>query len=76
MLADKIQKLEIPTAVVVASRFADEHLWVEVLSLGAYDVLLTPFDRNELFRVLFLAWMAGRREAERTPARLKKTAAA
>ncbi len=76
MLADKMQKLGIPTAVIVASRLADEHLWVEVLNLGGHDVLLTPFDRNELFRVLFLAWMASRREAERTPARLKRTAAA
>jgi DNA-binding NtrC family response regulator len=76
MLADGMHELETPPAVVVTSRLADDRLWVEVLNLGGYDVLLTPFDRNELFRVLFLAWMASRREAERTPSRLKKGPAA
>ena len=34
--------------VVVVSRNADERLWAEVLNLGAYDMLLKPFDRTEV----------------------------
>ena len=38
--------------VMVVSRQADESLWAEVLNLGGYDVLLKPFDRNEVTRVV------------------------
>jgi DNA-binding NtrC family response regulator len=38
--------------VMVVSRHADERLWAEVLNLGGYDVLLKPFDRNEVTRVV------------------------
>jgi DNA-binding NtrC family response regulator len=43
-------------SVIVASRFADERLWVEALNLGAWDVLTKPFDRLELIRSVKLAW--------------------
>ena len=46
------QSLERPPVFVVASPHADEHLWAEVLNVGGYDVLLKPFDRTELARVL------------------------
>ena len=39
------------TPVVVFSRFADEELWSEVLHFGAYDLLLLPFDADEVRRV-------------------------
>jgi DNA-binding response OmpR family regulator len=45
-----------PPLVVVASRHADENLWGEVLNLGGYDVLIKPFDRSELTRVVGMAW--------------------
>lgn len=51
-----------PPALIVVSRLADERLWAEVLNIGGYDVLLTPFDSSELFRVLFLAWSDWERE--------------
>jgi DNA-binding NtrC family response regulator len=39
--------------VVVCSRCADERLWVEVLNLGAFDLLLiAPVVRDELVRVI------------------------
>jgi DNA-binding NtrC family response regulator len=41
--------------LIVTSRFADERLWVEALSLGAYDVLAEPLDRTELVRSVELA---------------------
>jgi two-component system, NtrC family, response regulator HydG len=40
--------------LVVVSRHADHRLWAEVLSLGGYDLLMAPFDENELIRVLSL----------------------
>ena len=31
-------------------------LWAEDLNLGAYDVLVQPFDPDEVYRVILLAW--------------------
>jgi DNA-binding response OmpR family regulator len=42
--------------LLVTSRYADESLWAEVLNLGGYDVLLKPFDRAEVTRVIGMAW--------------------
>src|SRR6266567_4562640 len=36
--------------LIVCSRLADERLWAEVLNLGGYDVLATPFDAREVLR--------------------------
>jgi len=44
-----------PATVVVASRLADEQLWQEVLSHGAFDLLPVPMEAPEVFRVLELA---------------------
>jgi len=41
--------------VVVVSRQADERLWAEVLNLGGYDVLMKPFERLEVRRVMNMA---------------------
>ena len=43
-------------SVVVISRQANDDLWADVLSSGAYDVLSMPFDRRELIRVVGMAW--------------------
>jgi DNA-binding NtrC family response regulator len=51
--------------LIVSSRLADHHLWADVLSLGGYDVLITPFDATEVSRVVFLAWHSARQERER-----------
>jgi DNA-binding NtrC family response regulator len=44
--------------LVVSSRLADERLWAEVLNLGGYDVLSTPFEAREVLRTCFLAWQS------------------
>jgi DNA-binding response OmpR family regulator len=41
--------------LVVTSRLADDHLRVEVLNLGGYDVLAKPLDHKEVARVIGLA---------------------
>ena len=47
-----------PPCLIVTSRLADERLWAEALNLGAYDVLIKPFDRTEAMRVVGAAWRA------------------
>jgi len=43
-------------SLLVCSRLSDDSLWAEVLNLGGYDVLVKPFDSEEVLRVGFLAW--------------------
>ena len=38
--------------LIVVSRLADAHLWIEVLSSGGFDVLTLPFEPDELLRVM------------------------
>ena len=52
--------------VIVTSRLADDHLWLEVLNAGGYDVLTKPLDRQEARRTVALArqqWTHGRQAA-------------
>jgi len=55
LLLDEVGRLTKPPRLIVASRFADEHLWAEVLNLGGHDVLATPFDADEVHRVVSYA---------------------
>lgn len=57
VLNEALALLPYPPLLVVASRHADDHLWAEVLHLGAYDVLSKPFDRAEVTRIISLAWL-------------------
>src|SRR6516165_7439736 len=41
--------------LIATSTHADDRLWVEVLNLGGFDVLMKPFDRIELCRVMQMA---------------------
>jgi DNA-binding response OmpR family regulator len=41
--------------VIVTSQMADERMWAEVLNLGGHDVLPTPFDPDEVRRVVEMA---------------------
>jgi DNA-binding NtrC family response regulator len=54
-LLDRISVLARPPRLIVASRLADDRLWAEVLNLGGYDVLATPFVPEEVQRVLWYA---------------------
>jgi hypothetical protein len=61
-LLQDIQAVPLPPQLVVADRLADEHLWGEVLNLGGYDVLITPFVEAELLHVVSMAWQFRKRE--------------
>lgn len=49
-------RLPAPPNLIVFSRLADEFLWAEVLNMGGFDVLITPFEPEEVLRVTFAAW--------------------
>jgi len=44
--------------LVVSSRYADNHLWAEVLQAGAYDFLPMPWEAREVLRLISLAWQS------------------
>ena len=52
----EVQGRSIPLPLIVAARVADDRLWSEVLNLGGYDVLSTPFQLVEVQRSVSLAW--------------------
>lgn len=55
-LLEQAQSLEHPPMIVVVAPSADNNLWSEVLNLGGYDVLLRPFEKTEVIRVISMAW--------------------
>lgn len=80
ILLNTIRELARPPRLIVVSRWADESLWAEVLNLGGYNVLATPFDVQEVHRVLSYAidswhWlMQSRRNTDRdSPFRLGRS---
>lgn len=54
-LLRELAVLEWQPNLIVSSRVADEMLWAEVLNLGGYDVLITPFEPSEAVRVITMA---------------------
>ena len=48
----QLETLPASPALIVTSRLADERLWAEVLNLGAYDLLLAPFQEEEVLRTI------------------------
>jgi DNA-binding NarL/FixJ family response regulator len=68
-LLEEITKLAYQPNLIVASRLADDRLWAEVLNLGAYDLLVLPYDDEEVHRVVSLAWYSTCEAAGGTVAR-------
>ncbi len=71
---DYLHTLEDEPVLIVTSRTADDQLWGEVLNLGAYDLLLKPFEHQEVVRVVSLAWLNWKNKCEQ--ARRLRSAAA
>lgn len=46
--------------VIVMSRVADDSLWAEVLTCGAFDLLAKPLEQSEVIRVGTSAWRQSR----------------
>jgi DNA-binding NtrC family response regulator len=58
--------------LIVTSREPDESLWAEVLNMGGYDVLATPFEKDEVIRVVSRAWQSWEEEWSRMNQRWRK----
>ena len=56
--------------LIVFSRTADESLWAEVLNAGAFDLLATPFNDEELIFTICSAWLDWKGEQECHPLRM------
>jgi len=69
----ELTAFEDPPVLIVTSRLADDALWAEVLNLGAYDLLVKPFDLTEVFRVVSQAWRHWMNNWERARVRLSAT---
>ena len=50
-----VERFPNPPAVLVHAVQADDALWMEVLTSGAYDLLRTPFITEDVLRVISLA---------------------
>jgi len=60
LLLSGLESLKQPPELIVASRLAHAGLWAEVLNLGGFDLLMKPFDEDEVFRVVnhaFRGWL-------------------
>ena len=55
-IAAAIKKLEAPPCLIVTSQVADDRLWAEALSHGAFDVIAKPFNRTDVMRIVAAAW--------------------
>ena len=64
LVLNRLESLPMPPNLIVTSLLANAELWAEVLNLGGYDVLAQPFDAQEIYRVVFLAWDARRRRVQ------------
>ncbi len=62
-LWEVVREHTIAPSFIVTSRLADECLWAEVLNLGAYDVLMKPFEPAEVRRVIQSACRQSERRA-------------
>jgi DNA-binding NtrC family response regulator len=61
----EIQQIVNPPQLIVADRAADETVWAEVLNLGCYDLLVTPFEEEEVQRIVHMAWGTWERTIDR-----------
>jgi DNA-binding NtrC family response regulator len=52
--------------VIVCSSQPDTNLYGEVLNLGGYDLLTTPFDANEVLTEISLAWQSWNCELQKS----------
>ena len=61
-LLNQISQLVNAPNLIVTSRLADERLWAYVLNAGGYDLLLVPFNADEVVRVTTHAWLDWRQK--------------
>jgi len=48
----QVRRLPNPPVFIVSAGWTDARLWAEVLNVGAYDVLVKPYRKSEVTRIL------------------------
>jgi len=66
-LLDGLRGNEIGPRLIVALPAADDLLWAEVLNFGGYDALIKPFRKEEVVRLLSLAWLSWKDSRNQMP---------
>jgi DNA-binding NtrC family response regulator len=61
--------------LIIYSPAADTRFWADVLSMGGYDVLATPFDREEVLRAAYIGWLSWSRASRLTPSNAQQSSA-
>jgi DNA-binding NtrC family response regulator len=57
-LLERLMECRPAPRLILTDPHMNESIWAEALNLGAYDVLVQPFDPCEVFRVLTAAWQS------------------
>jgi DNA-binding response OmpR family regulator len=57
-LLQTLRPAAVPPRLIVALPELDCQLWAEVLNVGGYDALVKPFLRDEVVRLMSLAWLS------------------
>ena len=55
-MAARIKSLTAPPCLIVISQRADDRLWTEALSFGAFDVIGKPLNQTDVIRIVTAAW--------------------
>jgi DNA-binding response OmpR family regulator len=76
LVLNRFDSLPAPPNLIVTSRLANDELWAEVLNLGGYDVLAQPFDAQEVYHVVLLAWHERKRRVRGSAERKSASATA
>ena len=46
-----IRRCSSPAPILVTSPIADDHMWSEILNVGGFDMILQPFDPEDVIRI-------------------------
>ncbi len=46
--------------LIVALPTPDDQVWAEVINIGGYDAIVKPFHKEEVVRIVSLAWLSWR----------------
>ena len=57
-----------PPCLILTAKRADDRVWAEALSRGAFDVIAKPFQKAEVVRIVAAAWRRWRLRYPQTAA--------
>ena len=59
-LLDAVAAMEPQPRLILALPTPDCQVWAEVINLGGYDAIVKPFHKEEVVRIVSLAWLSWR----------------